>query len=49
MKKGYAIEFCAHCKEIEKMDRLVTFNQMEWLIIAGFCRACKAYEIVMDK
>jgi hypothetical protein len=48
-KKGYAVEYCDHCKEIEKVDRLITFNQMEWLIVAGFCRMCEAYEVMVEK
>ena len=47
-KKGYEVEYCNHCREIEKTDRLYTFNKMEWLVVSGYCRDCKAYEVVVE-
>jgi len=47
-KKGYEIEFCSHCAEIEKKEKLYTFDKTEWILISGFCRDCKAYEVIVE-
>ena len=39
----YGIKYCDHCAEIELEDWFITKNQMEAIIITGFCRNCVAY------
>jgi hypothetical protein len=42
-KTLYGIKYCDHCAEIELQDWFITNNQMEAIMIAGFCRSCEAY------
>ena len=47
-KKVYVVDYCKHCKDIENEEQLITANQMEWLLVAAFCRDCTSYQTEVE-